>query len=167
MSNWDAIKAFYEAHKSSILASANEWGIDPYSWESDAGVTFTHIEQAMWSDIRMEGAIFYPQYPVLGYFVDFANPVAKVIIECDGAEFHKDKQKDDIRDANLRKHGWTVYRFTGSQCMKDCREGFDQDGNPFLELAPVQERLREIVELHSLRIGYNRKARRAGGSSWV
>lgn len=154
MPNWNAIKAFYETHRASIMESANEWGVDPYAWEHDAGVTFTPIESAMWSDIRMEGAIFYPQYPVLSYFVDFANSAAKVIIECDGAEFHQDKRKDDIRDEALRRHGWTVYRFTGSQCMKDCREYFDEDGVPVIELSTVQETLREIVKRHKLRIGY-------------
>ena len=158
--NWNAIKAFYRSHEAKIMQSANEWGVDPYSWEEDAGVTMTPIESAMWSDIRMEGAIFYPQYPVLSYFVDFANPVAKVAIECDGAEFHTDWKKDEVRDSNLRQIGWSVYRFTGSQCMKDCREFYDNDGFVVVELAPVQQELRRIVDLHDLRIGRHRLQRR-------
>jgi very-short-patch-repair endonuclease len=157
MHNWDAIEAFYAQHHDQIMQSANEWGVTPYSWEVDAGVTFTPIESALWSDIRMEGAIFYPQYPVFGYFVDFANPVAKVAIECDGKEFHQDKAKDALRDANLAKNGWKVYRFTGSECMKDCREYYNDDGVLVVELAPVQKMLHELVKAHKLRIGLNRK----------
>lgn len=166
MHDWNAIKAFYLGHQESIMRSANEWGVDPYLWEVEAGVTLTPIEAAVWSDIRMEGAIFYPQYPVLSYFVDFANPVAKVVIECDGKEFHQDKRKDDLRDANLINSGWTVYRFTGRECMKDCREYYDDNGKLIVELAPVQQKLRELINHHDLRIGRHRKPRNLGSAAW-
>lgn len=153
---WQRIRAFYLAHHDAIMQSANEWGVDPYSWEEDAGVELTPIESAMWSDMRMEGAIFYPQYPILSFFVDFANPVAKVVIECDGAQFHLDKDKDRARDDALISAGWSVYRFTGGQCMQDCTESFDQDGVPIVELSHVQRELKSIVNIHGLRIGAGR-----------
>lgn len=165
MQNWNAIKAYYALHHDRIMRSASEWGVSPYSWEVDAGVSLTPIESAMWSDLRMEGAVFYPQYPALGYFLDFANPVAKVAIECDGKAFHKDKAKDALRDAKLAEHGWKVYRFTGSECVKDTQEYYDDNDALVVELAPVRQMVRDIVSKHGLRVGLNRKPTRIGGGA--
>jgi very-short-patch-repair endonuclease len=118
---WDAIRLHYAHFNPAILAArADEWAIDPYEW--DGLMHLTPIEQWLWSDIRAAGAVFYPQYPVGRFFVDFANPKAKVAIECDGAAFHQDKAKDAARDAELEAAGWTVYRLSG----KDCRTEFDE-----------------------------------------
>lgn len=89
--------------------------LDPYffDWFS----IFTPIENSVWCDIRSTGIPFMPQYPAGNYFLDFADPVNKIAIECDGKEFH-DKQKDKKRDAELSKSGWTVYRLTGAECNR-------------------------------------------------
>ena len=68
----------------------------------------------------------YPQWPQCGFFLDFANPVARVAIECDGREFH-DSVKDGRRDAILEAEGWTVYRLTGRDCLRLGEE--DEDGH--------------------------------------
>lgn len=89
--------------------------LDPYffDWFS----IFTPIENCVWNDIRSTGIPFMPQYPVGNYFLDFADPIKKIAIECDGKEFH-DKQKDKMRDAELSRLGWTVYRLTGGECNR-------------------------------------------------
>ena len=138
------------------MKSRSEWGVDPYAWEHEGGIRMTPIEVAMWSDIRMEGAVFYPQYPVDKFFLDFANPVAKVALECDGYAFHLDKEKDAARDARLSELGWTVYRFTGRECMQDTEEGEDEDGRPFVRLSPARIELRSIVLEHRIRLGDDR-----------
>lgn len=117
--NWQQIREFYKLAEPEIMAEkSNEWGLDPYFW--DAGlVRMTPIEAWLWHDIRAVDLVLYPQYPVAGFFVDFANPKAKVAIECDGAAYHGDKAKDAARDATLRACGWSVYRISG----KDCRHG--------------------------------------------
>lgn len=122
--HWSAIAAFYKSHNPAILsAPRNEWAIDPYAWDTPNSMIFmTPIEEAFWADIRQVGAVLYPQYPVAGVFVDFANPVAKVAVECDGAEFHKDKAKDAERDAMLAARGWTIYRLTGRECKQEFNE---------------------------------------------
>lgn len=123
MSDWNRIRAHYKKAEAEILATPpNEWALDPYAWEQ-AGIRFTPIEYWLWHDIRALDLVFYPQYPVAGFFVDFANPKAKVCIECDGEAFHQDKAKDAARDAKLAAAGWTVYRITG----KDCRTGVNSD----------------------------------------
>ena len=70
-------------------------------------------------DIRAADLVMYPQYPIKGYFVDFANPAAKVCIECDGSQWHQDTEKDAIRQRNIEAQGWTMYRITGRACKTD------------------------------------------------
>lgn len=125
MNNFNAVSDFYKHFHAQIMgAKKNEWGIDPYEWDTGM-IQMTPIESWLWHDIRAVDVVLYPQYPVAGFFVDFANPRAKVAIECDGFEFHQDKAKDAARDKKLTNAGWTVYRITG----KDCRDvvGLDSD----------------------------------------
>ena len=141
--NWNALRASYKRLESAIKSSPkNEWAADPYAW--DGLVNLTAIEQWLWHDIRALDVVLYPQYPVLGFFVDFANPRAKVAIECDGAQFHTDKEKDAKRDANLRAHGWTVYRITGS----DCRDGVGMDSGNH---SKAREFIKRIATDHNIR----------------
>jgi len=143
--NQKQIREHYKRIGPSIVSCGrNEWGVDPYAWDM-AGITLTPIEQWLWHDIRAVGAVLYPQYPVLGFFADFANPVAKVVIECDGAEFHKDMEKDVRRDASIRKDGWTVYRISG----KDCRDGVDSE-------YPSRSRARQFIQEIALMHGISR-----------
>lgn len=124
-----ALRRFYKLADSEIKrAGRAEWGIDPY--EIDWLSVFTPIERALWHDIRAANAVLYPQYPAGRFFVDFGNPVAKVAVECDGAAYHTDKAKDEARDAELRGLGWTVYRLTGSQCIRDFDEEAMQKSAP-------------------------------------
>lgn len=127
MNQWEAAKWFYDRHRHFILEEArNEWAIDPYAWSPY--IRLTPIEEWLWGDIRNANLVMYPQYPVAGFFLDFANPVAKVAIECDGAAYHQDKAKDAARDAKLAALGWKVYRITGSQCRTDFDEETMQPG---------------------------------------
>lgn len=118
---WNAIAAFYKSYSAEILATPkNQWAMDPYAWDmGDAMIFMTPIEVAFWADVRQFDVVLYPQYPVAGVFLDFANPAAKVAVECDGAQFHLDKAKDEARDAALASRGWTVYRLTGRECKQD------------------------------------------------
>jgi REase_MTES_1575 len=154
---WNAIRAFYCEHQADIMHSRSEWGVMPYSWEC-TGLQMSPIESLLWSDIRCLGAVLYPQYPVAGFFLDFGNPVARVAIECDGAEFHKDREKDMRRDDRLRSLGWEVYRFTGRQCHEDTEDGYNDDGAYFIEPSETYKRLSHIASTHGLIVGTNRGA---------
>lgn len=123
MNQFERALAFYREVNPKILeGERNEWAIDPYAWD-EFGIRMTPIEAWLWGDIRQANVVMYPQYPVGRYFVDFANPVARVAFECDGAAFHQDKEKDARRQAEIEDMGWTVYRFTGSEC----RTEFDEE----------------------------------------
>jgi very-short-patch-repair endonuclease len=54
------------------------------------------------------------QFPLGPYRADFAIPQIRLAIECDGYAWHSDpikKAKDQARDAELAKYGWTTIRF--------------------------------------------------------
>ena len=144
MNNWNAIVKFYaERHEDLMACESNEWALDPYEWDNLGLLRLTPIEQALWADLRDEAVVMYPQYPVGGVFVDFGNPMAKVAIECDGAAYHLDKEKDAIRDRRLAELGWVVYRFSGSACMRD----FDEET---MEASPARQMIRRMCERHPI-----------------
>ena len=140
------LRSFYKQALPEILeAGAAEWGIDPYEVDWDS--LFTPIERALWHDIRAVDIVMYPQYPILGYFVDFANPVAKVCIECDGAQWHTDKEKDARRQQQIQAHGWTVYRISGRDCKTDRNE---ETG----EIGEARSLIVQIAQNHRVRRGW-------------
>jgi len=117
----------YKKYRTAILeAGRSEWGVDPYEWECFADLT--PIESNLWACIRSVDAVFYPQYPIGRFFADFCNPVAGVVIECDGAKWHQDTEKDAKRQAVIEAEGFTVYRITGKQCQDEAfANAFVQD----------------------------------------
>ena len=153
MNDWRALRAHYAALTPRILAEAkNEWAVDAYIWDGKGMMQMTPIEAWLWGDIREANAIFYPQYPVGRFFVDFANPKAKVAIECDGAAYHTDKAKDAARDAALAELGWVVYRAPGWLCRKES----DPESGALSEAGAF---VRRIVAEHGLA--------RSGSEAWV
>lgn len=148
---WFRIRAHYARHHKSIMAAGkNAWGIDPYAWEFEAGIELSPIERGMWHDIRCVGLVMYPQFPVERYFVDFANPVAKVAIECDGAAWHADKDKDMLRQKRIESLGWTVYRASGSDCLKDDKTEYDEHGRERSIAGHVTILMRQINQAHDI-----------------
>lgn len=92
---------------------------------------FSPIEDYVFNDIRAFGLPFYPQFPVLNYFLDFGCPFLKIGIECDGKQWH-DAERDARRDARLANEGWMIFRITGSECIRsadfnDLTEHTDKD----------------------------------------
>lgn len=144
-----AIRAFYAAASPTIFAEdPRRWAIDPY--EVDWIRVFTPIERAFWHDIRAHGAVLYPQFPVGRFFPDFCNPVAKVIVECDGAYWHSDTDADAARDAELRSLGFSIYRVKGRVCLADSFEAEDGWGRTILQQSESSELVRRICDTHSI-----------------
>lgn len=64
----------------------------------------------------------YTQYKIGKYRCDMAFPSYKLIIECDGKDYHSSKSqknRDGIRDKYLKECGYTAIRFTGRQIYKN------------------------------------------------
>lgn len=119
MSDFDKFLAIREAYKWRLP----EW-MDEYEQTGDMRQDpyfmdwiFTPIEKGVWSDIRSLGLPFFPQMPVLNYFIDFANPFLKIGIECDGKAWH-DRELDNARDARLAAAGWMIFRIEGHECKR-------------------------------------------------
>lgn len=72
----------------------------------------TPIEEYAWDDIKHYGVKMVPQFPVLHYFLDFANPLYKIGLEMDGAQWHN-AEKDAKRDTRLALEGWEIIRVKG------------------------------------------------------
>lgn len=99
----------------SLYASidTNEYTPYPIDWIP----FFSPIESAAWGEIRCLSLPFWPQFPIGKFFADFADPIKKIVIECDGKDFHS-KEKDAPRDAFMISNGWTVYRISGADCNR-------------------------------------------------
>jgi hypothetical protein len=141
--DWDRIRVHYANWRADILrAGRNEWGGDAYDWDQGF-IHMTPIEDALWEHVRACDAVLYPQFPVGRFFVDFANPVAKVAIECDGAAYHQDIEKDAMRDAQLQALGWTVYRLRGRDCV---RNDDPETGEP----GAARQFIQQICDAHGI-----------------
>jgi very-short-patch-repair endonuclease len=131
MNNFKEIKEAWDSKWPEFLKTYQETGNmsnDPYFFI----VEFTPIEEAMWQDLRGSGMPFYPQFPVLKYFIDFACPFLKIAVECDGKQWHS-REKDEKRELELAWEGWTIFRVTGAECNKimDCPWELEEDDDPY------------------------------------
>lgn len=127
-----AIKNYYINQEHNILQTFKKskmlWAA---SYPIDWSTLFTPIEYMAWATIKSKGRIvLYPQYPILNFHVDFANPGIKLALEVDGQLYH-DPKKDLIRDNQIRAAGWTIYRITGKEMVntkfKDWQSFYDED----------------------------------------
>jgi very-short-patch-repair endonuclease len=107
---WDIIRAAYKIMTPILLQRRT----NPYFL--DWSYHRTPIEELAWIDIRNQGLPFYPQFPVLRFFLDFADPVQQIAVELDGAKYH-DEQRDAQRDRILLEHGWRTFRIPGKRSL--------------------------------------------------
>lgn len=126
---WDAIRSLYE------LIDTSEYNPYPVDWT----VLFSPIEKAAWNEIRCQNLPFWPQFPIGKYFADFANPIKKLVIECDGAAFH-DAKKDAFRDSYMAANGWSVYRISGADCNRILKSPWEEIGDRDLSLDDLEAR---------------------------
>jgi len=79
------------------------------------------LEERLGWALTQRGIKFESQYTIekgtdnLGklhyYFIDFAIPEHKIAIECDGDYWHKNTEKDIIRQQHIENQGWQFLRF--------------------------------------------------------
>jgi len=131
----DKIKEWYDHLTPYIMTRPACRFISPYPDSFNWAQIFSPIEEQTWHAIRGFGQTpMYPQYPVDKYFLDFGHPKINVGIECDGKEWHTDKDKDNKRDKVLSDKGWSIYRISGADCYRLCEDYFElQSYNEFEE----------------------------------
>lgn len=86
------------------------------------GKTESYLERKMASGLSLAGIDAVPQFAIGPYTVDFALPVSKVVIECDGDYWHslpKCAARDRRKDTYLTNRGWRVLRFSETTINTD------------------------------------------------
>lgn len=105
-----------DIRKAYALLDKSELGRnDPYIID----LKFSPIEYDMWWSLRLSYKTkhFRPEFPIGKYFADFADPIHKIVIECDGKQYHTDIEKDKNRQSEIEKLGWVVLRFNPAQIL--------------------------------------------------
>ncbi|MED4534832.1 endonuclease domain-containing protein, partial [Metabacillus fastidiosus] len=75
------------------------------------------------------------QVPCGKYRIDLVLPSYNLAIECDGKAYHSStaqKAHDQRKNAYLRRSGWKVLRFTGSQINSNMAEVIKKIDNSIL-----------------------------------
>lgn len=84
-------------------------------------ITESPIELKLLGALKKLGVECITQYKIGPYRADIFidSKYRKIVVECDGEEFHKDKEKDAKRDEYMRQKGFDVMRFTGSEIHRE------------------------------------------------
>lgn len=75
------------------------------------------IEHRLFNALTYQGFNVRTQERCGSYWIDLTLPAYRIAIECDGKAYHStlEQKKHDSRKNNyLRRNGWDVLRFTGS-----------------------------------------------------
>lgn len=87
-----------------------------------------------------------PQFEIGTKRVDIAFPIAKLVVECDGKEFHHDNQdqidRDQKRDIYLAKKGWRVLHIEGLAIRRNidlCVEKIKEQLRPYIDLEAIKK----------------------------
>lgn len=125
----DDIKVFFDAIRE-IYRLNEPWQREGEyrAYLADWPRIMSPIEWDCWYTIRCLGLRMYPQFPVGRYFVDFGDPWERRAIECDGAAFHKEPNRE--RDFNLANMGWEVLHIPGRRLVMD--EGREDSGDAII-----------------------------------
>lgn len=119
------IREAYKEYTPEIISGNRK---SPYDLGIDWMGLFSPIEDNVWGSIRYLGLPFYPQYPVGPYFLDFADLIRKIGIEVDSMKWHRNKEKDSLRQEEIEKMGWRIIRINSFLTYKISDDFRDEDG---------------------------------------
>lgn len=114
--------------------------------------TESPIEEVLCRWFCVYGLYGVSQYEVGRYRADIAFPEKKLIVECDGKDWHSsDEQiaRDRTRDTWLNEQGWIVKRFSGRSIFEKPKEivyGLVQEFFPELKSKQIVIELVEEIE---------------------
>jgi very-short-patch-repair endonuclease len=80
----------------------------------------TDAEARLWSRLRnnqLGGHKFRRQAPIGPYVVDFLCAIGWLVVEVDGGQHARNRQRDERRDAWLRDRGYRTLRFWNNQVL--------------------------------------------------
>lgn len=107
-------RVFYSALQ--ILIEINCVQAKDIIWDGAPHIMGLHVEpQVEFEKYRVDFFCTYKGHP--------DEPVKSVIVECDSQKWHErdesERSYEKERDRFLQKQGYTVFRFTGKQLLKD------------------------------------------------
>jgi len=78
----------------------------------------------LWMELKgkqVYGYDFHRQKPLLNYIVDFYCNELELVIELDGYshQFEEVVIKDELKEAELKNYGLTIFRFDDEEVMND------------------------------------------------
>jgi very-short-patch-repair endonuclease len=84
----------------------------------------TKSEIKLWMELKgkqVYGYDFHRQKPLLNYIVDFYCNELELVIELDGYshQFEEVVIKDELKEAELKNYGLTIFRFDDEEVMND------------------------------------------------
>ena len=88
-------------------------------------ILFSPIEDFLWDALEKNELSYMAkrQFEIGKYKIDIVFPIAKLAIECDGAEYHRANQlqleRDQKRDKYLARKGWRTLRIEGLAIRRD------------------------------------------------
>lgn len=100
-----------------ISASYPKWYEAPNRLSTPG--TQSPIEEKLVGALQRFSVFPATQFKIGRCTVDICLPDDKIVIECDGAAYHTDKEKDQRRDDFITKQGYRVLRYTGSEITRD------------------------------------------------
>jgi very-short-patch-repair endonuclease len=79
----------------------------------------TDAERRLWGRLRNRqlGHKFVRQYPIAGYFADFACRECMLVVEADGGQHNPDR--DFNRDRRIEAAGYTILRFWNNDILSN------------------------------------------------
>lgn len=130
-----------ERSKTRFTEELGAFGISLEVQKQFGSFTESPIEDFMYQGMIAAGLDKHcrPQFEIGTKRVDFAFPIAKLVVECDGKKYHhtdgEQIERDQKRDIYLAKKGWQVLHFEGlaiRRNIKLCIEMIESRVNPFL-----------------------------------
>jgi len=82
----------------------------------------TDAERLLWRYLKnrqLADVKFRRQQPIETYIVDFVSFEKRIIIELDGGQHVENERDDQLRDACLRKNGFSVLRFWNNDVFEN------------------------------------------------
>ncbi|MGM7722823.1 endonuclease domain-containing protein [Metabacillus sp. Hm71] len=80
------------------------------------------IERRLFNALTFRGYSVRTQVRCGLYWIDLTLPTYRIAIECDGKSYHsspEQKKRDNKKNNYLRRNGWSVLRFSGSDINGD------------------------------------------------
>lgn len=88
-------------------------------------IMLSPIEEYLWNALKLDGLTHLAlwQFPIGPFKIDIAFPIARLAVECDGFEYHRENyeqlERDERRDKYLARKGWVTLRITGIEIRRN------------------------------------------------